>query len=80
MFKLNRRSKVTVSYATAVPEFCSKPTLKIRHVPSSGVGLRVGLVERLSNKRHQHNELSEVAAPAATVIMIGIIFRVMVSS
>ena len=29
--------------ATAVPEFCAKPTRKVRHVPSSRVGQSVGL-------------------------------------
>jgi len=46
-----------------VPEFSTKPTREVRHVPFGRVGQHVGLMGRPPNKRRQPNELWEVATP-----------------
>ena len=46
MFRLNRSSEVTVSCATAVPEFSTKPTREVRQFPNSRVGQGGGLASR----------------------------------
>lgn len=56
-------------HALAAPEFGTRPTRVVRHVPIGRVGRHVGLVNKKTRKMHPHSSLSE--AMTLTPMTIG---------